>query len=412
MTGSGIYLQAMIRESRKYGFEHYVVAGVPAGSSPHPLYEPPQVDGACVFFESEELDFPVPGMSDVMPYTSSLFRTLKGARLTAYKAAFSRVLRSALNRFNPDIIHANHLFLLTALTRNLFPHVPMVATCHGTDLRQFGNCPHLRGFIKRYCGELDRVIALTNDQSIEIQDLFGIPPSQIAIAGGGYDETRFTRAPKPPAGTVHLLYAGKFNRSKGLPWLLRSLMNIRDHDWHLHMAGSGSGPEFENCIALSRALGPKVTDYGHVDQARLAELMKAAHVQILPSFFEGFPLVLFEGLASGCRIIATRLSGYDEVLGKTKKQTIELIQLPPLETIDRPYARDEADLENALCNSILNMIAVVKDAPDFDDPEADEIASRFTWSRVFERILTVYADAISRRENVSPPSLMPPPSFT
>jgi len=184
-------------------------------------------------------------------------------------------------------------------------------------------------------------------------------------------------------------------------------MKIRDHDWHLHMAGSGSGPEYENCIALSMELGSRVTHYGQVDQSRLSELMQSAHVQILPSFFEGFPLVLFEGLASGCRIIATKLSGYDEVLGKTEKQTIDLIQLPPLETIDRPYASDEADLENALCKSIMNMIAVVKNAPDFDDPEADKIASRFTWSRVFERVLNVYTDAISRRAGLSLPPLTP-----
>ena len=59
-------------------------------------------------------------MSDVMPYKSSLFKELKGKRLTAYKSAFTHVLQSAVNRFNPDIIHTNHLFLLSALGKKAF----------------------------------------------------------------------------------------------------------------------------------------------------------------------------------------------------------------------------------------------------------------------------------------------------
>jgi len=393
MTGSGIYLEALIRESRKCGCSTYRVAGVPAGSF-HPAKEGRQTNGSYVFFESESLNFPVAGMSDVMPYNSSLFKELKGKRLTAYKAAFTRVLQTAVNRFNPDIIHTNHLFLLSALIRKLFPSVPVVATCHGTDLRQYNNCRHLRSFVKRYCRGLDKIIALTTDQQTEITRLYGVPSEKIVVVGGGYDQEMFTRAQKSPAGTVQLLYAGKFNRSKGVPWLLRSLMKINHHDWHLHMAGGGNGPEFNECMDLAEKLGNKVTNHGYVNHRRLSELMKKAHVQLLPSFFEGLPLVLFEGLASGCRIITTNLSGFDEIFGRANKDTIDLIQLPPLETMDRPYQKDEAQLKNALCKSILNMIAAVKKSPDVEDPQARKIPSDYTWPQVFERTLSVYNDAV------------------
>jgi glycosyltransferase involved in cell wall biosynthesis len=217
---------------------------------------------------------------------------------------------------------------------------------------------------------------------------------KIEVVGGGYDEKLFTCAPKSPAGTVHILYAGKLNRSKGVPWLLRSLMKIRQHDWHLHLAGGGSGPEFNHCIELAGKLGPKVSNHGYVNHGRLAELMKKAHVQVLPSFFEGLPLVLFEGLASGCRIITTNLSGFNEIFGKANRDTIDLIQLPPLETIDRPYRKDVAHLEDALSQSILDMIAAVKKSPDVTDPQAVKIASKYTWPRIWERTLSVYKDAI------------------
>ncbi len=395
MTGSGIYLEAIVKESEKRGFLNCRIAGVPAGSL-DPSKNPAAAECSYVLFESEPLDFPVPGMSDVMPYGSSLFRDLKGRRLTSYKSAFSDALKTVVDRFEPDIIHSNHLFVLTALIRKLFPDIPAVATCHGTELRQYENCPHLRTFVKSHCATLDRIIALTDDQKREIRRVYDVPPEKVAVIGGGYDDAVFTRAPKAPAGTVHILYAGKINRSKGVPWLLKSLSKLEDRDWMLHMAGGGSGPEFEECMELAGKSGANVSFYGYMDHRRLSELMKTSHVQVLPSFFEGLPLALFEGLASGCRIVSTDLSGFSEIFGKAKKDTVDLIPLPPLETIDRPYRQDEALLEEALRDSLAKMFEAVRKSPDFDDPEAEAIASNYTWGRVFERVSSVYREIAGR----------------
>ena len=389
MTGSGIYMEALIRESQKHGIACCRIAGVPEGSL-DPSAVRSSVDGNYVFFESETLDFPVVGMSDVMPYRSSLFSALKGRRLAAYKAEFTRVMAETLHRFRPDILHTNHLFLLSALARKRFPDLPMVSTCHGTDLRQFEQCPHLRRFVRKYCRRIDQIIALSADQKREIGRVYDVPAETIAVIGGGYDDTLFNRGPRRAGGTVQLLYAGKLNRSKGVPWLLRSLMTITRPEWHLHLAGSGSGPEYNECIDLARKLGSRVTLHGYVSHRRLAELMKQAHIQVLPSFFEGLPLVLFESLASGCRIIATELSGFREIFGKARSDTVRLIPLPPLETIDRPYRKDEARLIDVLAGSLREMIATAQKSPDMDDPQAEKIASDYTWSRVFERTVSLY----------------------
>ena len=208
-TGSGIYLHAMMRKAREQGLSVHMLAGVPEGPLPD-LEDLTAGECSYVFFESGELPFAVPGMSDVMPYKSSLFRDLKSGRLAAYQTAFGRELKKAVDRFQPDVIHSNHLFVLTALVRKLFPQVPLVTTCHGTDLRQYHNCEHLRAFVKAYSQRIDRVIALTHDQKDDIVRTLGIPPGQIVVTGGGYDETCFNRAPKSPEGPVQILYAGKF----------------------------------------------------------------------------------------------------------------------------------------------------------------------------------------------------------
>jgi glycosyltransferase involved in cell wall biosynthesis len=394
-TGSGIYLRSIIKESQKQGFQNFLVAGIPC----HKTYEfqgIPNDNCSYVRFESDLLNFPVTGMSDVMPYNSSLFKTLKGDRLSAYKKAFGQVLQQSVATFKPDIIHTHHLFLLSALTRKLFPSIPIVTTCHGTDLRQYNNCSHLRRFVKTNCQRLDRIIALTNDQRLDISRIYEIPLNRIEVIGGGYDQSIFFREPKFLDKTVQILYAGKFNRSKGVPWLLKSLRAISHHDWHLHMAGSGKGSEWEECLDLVKKLDRKVTVHGYISHKRLSELMKKCHIQVLPSFFEGLPLVIFEGLASGCRIITTNLSGFEEIFGKAKKDVIHLIPLPQLETIDRPYQNDEAMLANRLSQALVDMIAAVKKSPNFYDPHAENLAFSYTWQRIFERISRVYHEVLGR----------------
>lgn len=395
-TGSGIYLQAIAREIKNRGFSNYLIAGVPAGTDPD-LENIPTAHCRYVYFESESLPFPVTGMSDVMPYKSSLFKELKKERLTGYKRAFSEALQKAVIEFRPDVIHTHHLLVLTALTRKLFPALPIVTTCHGTDLRQFNNCRHLRAFAKKYCQRLDSIIALSNDQKTDIMKLYDIPGDRIYAIGGGYDEKIFNRIPKRINSRVHILYAGKFNRSKGVFWLLRSLAEIKEYDWHLHMAGSGKGPEFEECMTLAKKLGEKVTVHGYVNHHQLATIMKKVHIQILPSFFEGLPLVLFEGLASGCRIITTNLAGFEEIFGAVKREIVDLIELPPLETIDRPHKKDERWLEVELSQKILAMISRVKKSPNFTDAYAEKIASDYTWKRIFDRISTVYHHTIQSK---------------
>lgn len=392
-TGSGIYLQAVISESQKNGFQNCMVAGIPSRSTPDIVAIPPS---NCLYtrFEAEDLPFPVTGMSDVMPYRSSLFRDLKSSRLNLYKQAFATVLEKAVDTFEPDIIHTHHLFVLTALTKKLFSDLPVVTTCHGTELRQYQNCPHLRNFVKKYCRRLDGVMALSHDQKMAIARTYDLPAARIAVTGGGYDETLFNRAPKPAAETVNILYAGKFNRPKGVPWLLKSLSAIKNLSWHLHMAGNGQGPEYDECLSLAEELGTRVTLHGQVTHCRLSQLMKQSHIQVLPSFFEGLPLVLFEGLASGCRIVTTNLSGFEETFGRTKPDTVKLLDLPPLESIDRPYQKDLPGLEKQLSAALIEMIASVRQAPDFDDPQADRIASYYTWQRVFERVMTVYLETV------------------
>ncbi len=142
-TGSGFYVQAIIREAKKSGHDSFLVAGI-SGKVGADIGSIPAENCSFVRFEGLDLPFPIPGMSDVMPYKSKRFNELTDDELELYERCFAKTIAHAVSRFKPDLIHSNHLWLMTAITRDLFPDILLVTSCHGTDLRQFKNCVHLR----------------------------------------------------------------------------------------------------------------------------------------------------------------------------------------------------------------------------------------------------------------------------
>ena len=394
-TGSGIYVQAMIREATACGYDNFLVAGVSSNGFEHPdCIEPDK--SLFVYFHSADVCYPIPGMSDVMPYESARFCDLSENDLREYKKAFSEIIQNAVLRFKPDIIHSNHLWLVSAMTRQLFPNIPMVTTCHGSDLRQFHNCPHLQESVLNGCREIDVVMALSEAQKNEIIRLYHLAPGKIIIAGAGYDESLFYLGPKPDPDPVQLVYAGKLSFAKGVPWFLRALQSIASPAWQLHLVGGGSGEEKAYCLMLAKELGKKVFIHGALPQKDLAKIMRQSHILVLPSFFEGLPLVILEGLASGCRIVATDLPGTREILGNSKANFINLVSLPRLRFIDQPYREDEHAFEQNLKKAIEQQIHAASRCAQFDLSPIEDKLDAYTWTGVFKKVREAYLTAIER----------------
>ena len=147
--------------------------------------------------------------------------------------------------------------------------------------------------------------------------------------------------PKPTTDPVQLVYAGKLSRAKGVPWLLRALGSLGHLPWRLDLVGGGSGEERDEILELAAALGDRVQLWGPQSQEELARLMGQAHLVVLPSFFEGLPLVVLEALACGCRVVTTALPGVEEVLGGYDTEAILLVPRPRLLGQDTPRPEDE-----------------------------------------------------------------------
>ena len=393
-TGSGIYVQAIIHQSKAFGYDNFLVAGVGSGWD-HDAAFIEKDKSLFVNFCGGDVSCEIPGMSDVMPYESSRFCDLSLKELAEYEEAFSTTLRVAVKEFKPDIIHSHHLWIVSSLARRLFPDIPMVTTCHGTDLRQFQNCPHLQERVLQGCREINIIMALTGAQKDEIISLYKVPAEKVVVVGVGYNDTLFYSGPKPDHGPVQLVYAGKLSNAKGVPWFLRALSSIDSPAWQLHLIGGGSGEEKEHCLALAKELGERVHIYGALPHEDLAGIMRGAHILVLPSFFEGLPVVILEGLASGCRIVATDLPGIREVIGNAETtDLITLVRTPRLRHIDQPYMEDEYSFENDLKNAIQKQLDASHHHREIDLSPIQDTLNAHTQKGIFEKVREVYLNCL------------------
>jgi glycosyltransferase involved in cell wall biosynthesis len=394
-TGSGIYLQAMLREAAACRHRNFLVSGI---QSDQPVDLDDIASDHCAFvrFGAADIVYPIVGMSDVMPYVSSRFCDLSGSELREYEAAFAMRIKEAVARFQPDIIHSHHLWIVSALVRRLFPEIPLVTTCHGSDLRQFQNCAHLQKTVLSGCRQLDAVMALSATQKTDIERLYGLPAEKVAVVGAGYNDKLFSLNPKTTADPVRLVYAGKLSKAKGVPWFLRALTTITSPAWQLDLVGGGSGEEKAQCLALARQTGDRVQVHGAVSQQRLADIMQQAHIFVLPSFYEGLPLVVLEALASGCRVVATDLPGVTDLLGEVSADFIELVKTPRLKHMDQPYIQDQQLFERNLAHALQTQIDASVRSPQIDlTPIRDKMAA-YTWKGVFERVQDVYTRVLKQ----------------
>jgi glycosyltransferase involved in cell wall biosynthesis len=389
-TGSGTYVRAMLREADACHHRNFLVAGIQADRS---AAVPGLAPNQCVFvkFLHGDISYPIVGMSDVMPYQSRTFASLSPEELREYEAAFAKALCGAVTRFKPHVIHTHHLWIMSSLARDLFPRIPMVATCHGSDLRQFHQCPHLRERVLRGCRRLDAVMALSEAQKADIVRLFGLTPTRVVVVGAGYDGALFAAGPKPTPNPVQLIYAGKLSRSKGVPSLLRALARIDAPAWQLHLVGGGGGDEGEHCLDLATGLGNRVRVHGPLEHEGVAALMKQCHILALPSFYEGLGLVALEGLASGCRLVATSLPGIGEMLRDVRADFISLVKPPRMRLPDQPYDEEEPGFEADLAAALRTQMAAAALKPDIDLTPVRDALAAWSWAGTFARVQSVYS---------------------
>jgi len=365
-TGSGVFLTELTRGFDKLGHRQAVVCGMAPEDTLCPI---PGVDVFPVRYKTGELPFPVCGMSDEMPYESTRYRDLNGEMTGQLFSAFRSKLREAVDAFQPDVILCHHLYFLAALVREMYPDIPVYGQCHGSDLRQIKKNPWQREWITGNIRNLDGVFALHAQQKETILETFGIPEEKVFTLGTGYhsgvfylnEDAKSRRIP----GKQRLIFAGKLSEKKGLCSLLRALSHLKHPEcYELALAGGyGNAGEYRQICHLAEYAPCPVTFLGRLNHQELALEMNKSDIFILPSFYEGLPLVLIEAMACGLRTVCTDLPGIRPWLDRAIPENGTVFVEPPrMHNEDEPFPEDLPAFEARLARAI--EIAQQRSLPD------------------------------------------------
>ena len=404
-TGSGTYMTELVRAFDRMGHSQAVVCGIfpddvidfPDGVSCYPVFfadnKTDLLAAPCKAAPARfnALPFPVVGMSDIMPYTSTRYRDLTPDMVAQFEEAFIDAVSRAVADLDPDLIICHHLFLLTAFVRKHFPDRRIAGISHGTDLRQMINCDNLRDFVRPYIKKLDAALALHEAQRAQIIEIFGIDESRVSVIGSGYNSKLFNtdgRTEHSPEEPLRLAYAGKISRPKGVPEMLAALDRLAsDSDvpaFELTMAG---GCQDEVMKDKLEELPPWAEWLGQIPQPALAELLRRTDIFILPSYFEGLPLVLIEAMSAGAVPVSTDLPGVKSWIdANVGGSNAVFIPMPQMKSIDEPTDEGRSTFIDDLASTLRDtMEAFTAGCLPGSLPDTSSI----TWDGLAARLLNI-----------------------
>jgi glycosyltransferase involved in cell wall biosynthesis len=181
----------------------------------------------------------------------------------------------------------------------------------------------LARFGERLCmrpARIGGVIAVSPGVAAEVREMYPRLADRVTVITNGVDRKRFSppstdqrlnarsRLGVPAAVPLALFVGGDWGR-KGLAFAINALADASE--WHLAVAGRGDEAAYRR-LAVTGGVAERVYLLGVMSDAPM--LYHAADAFVLPTSYETFSLVTYEAAASGLPLLATAVSGIEDLL--------------------------------------------------------------------------------------------------
>lgn len=383
-TGSGVYYSNVIEGFKKYGHRQKAVFADQDDFYWNLLNSKDQYP---VTFKSEELPFPIVGMSDVMPYENTRYSAMSEEMIKLWKEAFKKRLLQAKKDFQPDVIFAHHLWILTSLVREVFPNAKIIGICHNTDLRQAMMNPNLKDKYVDKIHKLDYIFSASHEQKNEIVEMYGIEKAKIIAVDGGFNQDIFYfPEEKTYSDKIRLVFCAKIDPSKGIYELIEVYRSLNLEDITFDIIGS---PDKENKEKIDNYIkgDSSIKLYNVKNQIELGDELRKKDIFLMPSYYEGLGLMAIESLACGLYVVTTEIEALMSLLGEEIKKSgvIKYVPLPEIYDTDKPVKEDLPEFKENLKEAILCQVEKVRNKEEFPK-EIEERIRDFSWEKSIENM--------------------------
>ncbi|MDE1173249.1 MAG: glycosyltransferase [Parvibaculaceae bacterium] len=288
---------------------------------------------------------------------------------------FVLAARREIKRFRPDIIHLHSSFAgFLIRPMFVFRRRPKIIYCaHGWAF-DIPSSPWRVNAIKW----VERVLAQCTDKIVVLSDKEMRDCVQM-----GFDSGRLVRiynglstAPKPAVerrwddARLKVLFIGRFDRQKGID-ILFDVARASTKEMAVWCAGT---KVVDGGDALD--LPENVTLLGWLSEAELQGCLQVADIIVMPSRWEGLPLVALEAMRSSRPVAATLVGGLPEVV--VDGLTGRLVPPDDWQALREALLRDDAETRKA-----------------FGHNGYRRFLDYFTIEQSVDRLVEVYRDALS-----------------
>jgi glycosyltransferase involved in cell wall biosynthesis len=145
---------------------------------------------------------------------------------------------------------------------------------------------------------------------------YGVHADRIVVVEPGTDPAQLARGSTD--GLVHLVCVASLIPRKGHEVLVEALARLADRPWHLTCVGSlDRDPRTANRVRALLAqydLSDRVTFTGDLHQPELDREYERADVFVLPTFHEGYGMVVGEAIARGLPVVSSPTGAIAELV--------------------------------------------------------------------------------------------------
>jgi glycosyltransferase involved in cell wall biosynthesis len=246
----------------------------------------------------------------------STFELAPKGRL-AHSLVMARQVRQIVREWQPDVVHLHSSFagLFVRPWLALRPHRPRVVYCaHGWafDRRVSAASNRVSATIERCLSAASDAIVCVSQADRRTALSAGIADRRLVVIPNGIRDldapldTTAARA-RWPEGCRRLLFVGRLDDQKGIDILAEVLRGLGEGVFAVIVGApvvGGQMPDLPaNCVVT-----------GWLAREDIAALYAAAEVLVMPSRWEGLPIVAIEAQRAGLPVVSSAVGGLTEVV--------------------------------------------------------------------------------------------------